>query len=118
MVNEVMFGSSTTPADVVMTVNIVKVGTSLGTAGSNPTPTPLDSGDVACVSIGAITHSGEPTTEFTMMTIPINQRATFRWVAQDGREIIPAASATKGVACIMTLAGTAAVLNATIIFRE
>lgn len=117
MVNEMVIGSSTTPADVVMTVNLVKVS-ALGTGGAGVTPTPLDSGDVPCISIGMQTCTSEPTTAFTMMTIPLNQRATFRWVAQDGREIIPAAGAATGVCTIMTLAGSAAVLNATMMFRE
>lgn len=116
MVNEIVVGSSTTPADVVMTINVTKLS-ALGT--STPvTPTPLDSGDVACVCVAGQTHSAEPTAAFTMMTIAMNQRATFRWVAQDGREIIPAAGAATGVATTMTLAGSAAVLNATMMFRE
>lgn len=117
MVNEVLVGSSTTPADVVFTVDVNKTSTTLGTS-TGVTPTPLDNGDVACVCVGGKTYTGEPTTAFNMLHFPMNQRATFRWVAQDGREIIPAAGAATGVAATMTLAGTALVMDATIIFRE
>lgn len=117
MVNEFTVGVSTTPADTVLTISLTKVST-ITTAGSSPTPTPLDSGDVASVSLGKITFSAEPTTAFTMINFAMNARATYRWVAQDGREIIPAAGAATGVGLTMVLAGASSTMTGAVIFRE
>jgi len=118
MVNEFELGSSTTPADVAAVIVVARF-TAAGTAGSSPTPNPLDPADVASVSTGGITHSAEPTYAAThLMDLPINQRATFRWVAQDGREFIAPATAANGIGIQMNTAGTALVLNASMLFRE
>ncbi len=79
----------------------------------------MDPSDVASVSTGGITHSAEPTYAAThAFDLPLNQRATMRWVAQDGREFIAPATAANGVGLQMNTAGTALILNGTVFFRE
>lgn len=76
--------------------------TAVGTAGSSPTPKPLDPQDVAAVCTAGITHSSEPTYGSTFfMDFGMNQRSLFRWVAEVGFEIAGAASANNGVAAKM-----------------
>lgn len=118
-VNEIIVGISTTPADQTFQACATKF-TVAGTAGSNPTPLPLDSGDVASVSTAGITHSGEPTYAATddRLNIYLNQRATFRWVAQDGREIMGPATAANGIGTRMKTASASMTLQASVIFRE
>jgi hypothetical protein len=84
--------------------------TSAGTAGSSPTPKPLDLVDpVAAVSTAGITHSGEPTYDSTdFFNSDLNQRGFFRWVAEIGFELGITAAATKGFG-IQMVAVTAAV---------
>lgn len=117
MVNEFNVGCTTTPADVILTIRLASTSTSLGTSTAQ-TPSPLDPGDVACVSVGGITYTGEPTLNKTIVTFGLNARATYRWVAQDGREVVIAAGAATGAAVTMVLAGSSSTLTGSLIFRE
>lgn len=100
---DVMFGSDGTPADNALRYRLSK-STAVGTEGAGVVPVANDSGDPAALYDGAETHSAEPTytsaTEY--LDIPLNQRATFRWVAApDGEFIAPAtANAGWGIAAI------------------
>jgi hypothetical protein len=116
---DVIVGISTTPADVVFSILLNRT-TAVGTAGSAFTPAPLDPGDPACVSTAGITHSAEPTytANISLLSFPQNQRATFRWVAQPGREILGAASANNGVGLKLNAAGASITLAATVHFTE
>lgn len=73
--------------------------TAAGTAGSSPTPLPVDPGDVAAVATAGITHSAEPTYTSTgiLFDQAINQRGMFRWVAQPGFEFMAPATAANGL---------------------
>lgn len=119
MINEANFGVSTTPADQTYQACLTKF-TAVGTAGSSPTPAPLDPGDVACVSTSGITHSGEPTYAATddRFSLFLNQRASYRWVAQDGREIVGPATANNGIAARNKLSSASMTMGCTIMFRE
>lgn len=117
-----VWGLATNPnaTDFYMTMAIAKF-TAAGTAGSSPTPNPLDSGDPACVCTAGITHSVEPTYASTdMMQVPMNQRSTYRWEAADGREIIAPATANNGVGTYLKASGLGSNItpNASVIFRE
>lgn len=73
--------------------------TATGTAGSTPTPKPIDPQDVAAVVTAGITHSAEPTYGSTyFFDGDINQRGMYRWVAEIGFEVAGAASANNGLA--------------------
>ena len=94
---DVIFGSSATPADNAITWRLSK-STAVGTEGTGVVPTALDSGDPAALYDGAQDHSAEPTyTAATeLLEIPLNQRATFRWVAAPDGEMIGPATANNG----------------------
>lgn len=74
--------------------------TTTGTAGSNPTPKPLDVADpVAAVATAGITHSAEPTYAATFwIDTDMNQRGLFRWVAETGFELGGSATASNTIA--------------------
>lgn len=74
--------------------------TTAGTAGSNPTPKPLDPADpVAAVATAGITHSAEPSYAATyFMDTDMNQRGLFRWVAETGFELGGSAVASNTIA--------------------
>ena len=74
--------------------------TTTGTAGSNPTPKPLDPADpIAAVATAGITHSAEPTYAATyFMDSDMNQRGLFRWVAETGFELGGSATASNTIA--------------------
>ena len=98
IVYDITIGNVGAPADLV-TLHTIQRITAVGTAGSAVTPSLLDISDRASQSAVGENHSSEPTyTSATeLMEIPLNHRATFRWVAAPGGELITPASTTSGI---------------------
>lgn len=94
---DVMVGADGTPADNTL-VHKVDRQTTVGT-GTSATPAPLDSADAACLMVCTANHTVEPTvTDNTeLIELPCNQRASFRWVAAQGGELIVPATNTNGL---------------------
>ena len=97
MVYELWMGNEGSPADQVTVYHIARV-TSDG-AGSAVTPSPLDPGDRASQCTCLENHTTEPTytSGGEILEIPLNHRATFRWVAAPGGEIITPATDNNGL---------------------
>ena len=97
MVYEMWFGNIGAPADLV-TVHTVQRITADG-SGSAVTPTALDTGDRASQCTCLENHTGEPTytANTQLLEVPLNHRATFRWVAAPGGEIITPATDNNGI---------------------
>ena len=75
--------------------------TTAGTAGSSVTPQGIDPGDtVAATTVCGQAHSADPklTSNAILLSIGLNQRATFRWVPAPGKELIVPATASNGLA--------------------
>lgn len=75
--------------------------TTAGTAGSSVTPTAIDPGDtVAATTVCGQAHSADPTLTAgaILLSVGLNQRATFRWVPAPGKELIGPATASNGLA--------------------
>ena len=98
IVYDITIGNVGAPADLV-TLHTIQRITAVGTAGSAVTPSLLDISDRASQSAVGENHSSEPTyTSATeLMEIPLNHRATFRWVAAPGGELITPASNNSGI---------------------
>lgn len=117
---DLLIGSDATPADVATELT-VGLTTTVGTGGTALTESPLDPLTVAATgaAIGG-TFSGAPT--FTAnserLMIALNQRATFRWVAVPGREIISTASANNGIELLSVASGGTPNINATMHWFE
>ena len=79
---------STTDGDVLWQIASC---TSVGTAGSNPTPKPTQPGWRASGNVCGANHSAGPTGFNTaanlLYAIPINQRASYRWMPVPGSEL-------------------------------
>ena len=94
---DIVIGSDATPADIATEFSVQRF-TAVGTGGSALTEEPLDPLTVAATAVGTGgTFSGEPTWTNELMQIALNQRATFRWVAAPGGELITAAAANNGI---------------------
>ena len=92
------------------------------TAGTSTAVTPqlLDPGDPAATATAGKAHSGEPTytANALMLHVACNQRATFRWVAVPGREIVlPAAANGLGLQ-VLTNNTSAVNVGSTIYYEE
>jgi hypothetical protein len=63
------------------------------------TPEPLDQADAAAVSVAGSNFTVNPTLTANLLplSIPLNQRASFRWVAAPGSEIVIPATANNGI---------------------
>lgn len=120
-VYEFSVGIATAPNSTDQQGNFV-VGrhTAVGTAGSNPTPLPVDPGDVAAVATAGITHSAEPTYTAGGSLIDqwMNQRAMFRWVAVPGYEFMAPATANNGIGLFNKAIAVTAVFQGSLSWTE
>jgi len=88
-------GTSGTPADNVVVWQVQRF-TASGTR-TGVTPTALDSGDPASTGVSGQQHTVEPTYTTEVWRDGMNQRASYRWVAAPGGEIVCPATASNGV---------------------
>lgn len=93
---DLIISSNATPADNSSEWQVVRC-TAAGTSTA-VTPVAFDTGDPAATGVWGKNHSVEPTYSPTVPLLDIahNQRATFRWVAAPGEEIICPATAANG----------------------
>ena len=117
LVYELEFGSEATPADNPFLWQVQRC-TTAGTATSI-TPVAINPADAATEADGAYNHTIDPTltANAMLLTLPLNQRATFRWVANPGCELIYPATASNGVA-VRTPTASAVAVTCTLYFAE
>ena len=94
---DIIFGSEATPADAAILWTFRRY-TAAGTSTA-VTPQALDPADAAFLGQAGENHTIEPTytAGAIMLNIPLNQRATFRWVASPGGEIVYPATTANGI---------------------
>jgi hypothetical protein len=95
-VYDIIIGCAATPGDQAARYGVYRA-TSGAAAGSAVTEFALDGADVAATIAALSDLTNEPGTKTTCLDIPLNQRATFRWVAAPGSEIVIPATADNGV---------------------
>lgn len=116
---EMDFGSTpVAPVDQASTF-LLSRSSAVGTAGSNPTPQPLDNQEVAAVSTVGIAHTAEPTYAATgLWQVPLNHRASWRWVAAPDSEFICTATASNGIGLSRTSSTATYGATGTVLFFE
>lgn len=92
------FGSEAAPADNSFLWQLQRC-TTAGTS-TGVTPTALDPADAAALADVGENHTITPTLTAgaILLSIPLNQRATFRWVAAPYGELVIPATASNGIA--------------------
>ena len=116
---DLVMGSDATPADNAAEY-VLQRYTAAGTVTA-VTPTPLDPADPAALASAGEAHSAEPTYTANLILLQWaqNQRATFRWVAAPGGEIVLPATAANGVGVqVIGIAGSAVNMNVTMHYEE
>jgi len=116
---DVMFGTIGTPADQTYEFDISRQ-TAAGT-GSATTPVPLDPADAASVatSMSNYTAEGTITATSSVFYLGINQRASYRWVAAPGSELVTPATTAAGLALRMrSVSGGTATTTGAFLFQE
>ena len=114
---EATVGSPASPADNVFQF-IFQRSTAPGT-NTAVTPQPLDLADAAALTAAGTNNTVEPTytANAVLLTIPLNQRATFRWVAPPYGELVTPATNNAGLG-IQTPTATAVTINADLKIEE
>ena len=96
-ISEFMIGDVGTPADNA----VLHTAQRFSAAGTSTpvVPTRLDLADPESDTVAGENHSAEPTYTATeeLLEIPMNTRATFRWVAAPGYELIIPATNAAGI---------------------
>jgi hypothetical protein len=103
-VYDLLIGTNGTPADNYLQWDISRM-TADGT-GTAVTPNQLDPADVAALATAKNNYSAEPTitASSSLLNVGVNQRASYRWVAAPGSELVFPATASNGLA-LRTLSG-------------
>lgn len=104
---DILIGCAATPADQATKFSLLRC-TAAGTAGSSFTPIALDPNDPAALATcGQGVFSVEPTytANSNLLVLDVNQRATVRWVAAPGGELMAPATASNGIG-LRSLSGT------------
>lgn len=117
-VYDVVLSSSSTPNDYSADFQIQRF--SADGTGTSVTPTPLDFNDAVSIATSKHTYTVEPTLTAGEIALRLahNQRATCRWVAAPGGEIVIPALAGDGVALLCNAVSTQFTEVATIHFSE
>jgi hypothetical protein len=102
-----MFGTDGTPADFACVADISRI-TALGTA-TGVTPTMDDPADTAAGTVAQANATAEPTVTAgsSLLSYPLNVRASYRWFANPGQELVIPATNLAGLAFRMLSPGYA-----------
>lgn len=96
---DVMFGTLGTPADQTYEFDISRTTTIV--TGTTAVAFPLDPADGVASTIGTVNFTAEPTYTATpansLFNLGINQRASYRWVAAPGSELLWPATNLNGL---------------------
>ena len=94
---DIMVGADGTPADNAMTFKVDRQTTA--STGSAAVPSPIDAGDAACLLVATTNYTIEPTVTAATQLIELgmNQRASYRWVAAPGGELVVPATNVAGI---------------------
>jgi len=114
---ELTVGCSAAPADNIFQWIVARI-TAAGTSTA-VTPAALDLADTAYLGLAGQNHTVEPTYTAgqTLLTIDLNQRATFRWVAAPYSELTYPATNASGFG-IRTPTATALAVDAAALLEE
>ena len=113
-----MLGSPSTPADQAASW-VIKRSTTASTGGTAVTPSALDPGDPAAISSAMVAPTmSAPTLSVILLQWAQNLRATFRWVAAPGKELVVPATASNGLTLLNPVLTSAFNVSMTLAFEE
>lgn len=114
---DVIVGASAAPADNSFLWQLQRF-TAPGT-NTAVTPVPLDPADAASSSAGGQNNTVDATytANLVLLTLPLNQRSSFRWWGADTGRLVYPATASNGIG-LATPTASAVTINATIYFNE
>lgn len=117
---DITFGTLGTPADQSYEWDVSRC-TTLGTGGTTPVAAPLDPADAAAFTVVTVDVTAEPTitAATSQLYIAANQRASYRWVAAPGSELVWPATNLNGFALrTRSVSGGTATASGQFLFEE
>lgn len=117
--HQILISSDATPADIATRFNVLR-HTVAATGGTSITVRGADPGGSSGVCSALQGTMTEPTYEATpLIEVALNQRATFTWIANPGREIkTPVGSTANGIGLRSISSGGTPAINATLSWDE
>src|SRR5882762_6129799 len=115
---DVLIGTNGTPADNFIEWDISRVTTA--STSTTATPQPLDQADAASLTTTTVNSSqfGTITANSNVFYIGVNQRASYRWVAAPGGELVSPATSSAGFQLRVRSGGYTGTATGTIHFEE
>lgn len=115
---DLAIGCEAAPQDVA-NLWVLQRATAAGTSTA-VTPQSLDPADAAAVTVAGENHSVDPTytANAFLLEIALNQKASFRWIANPGGELVIPATASNGIGLRTTTVGATVTGTSTIHFQE
>jgi hypothetical protein len=117
-IHQLILGSDSAPADIATRFDLARI-TALGTGGTAVLEKPVDpQSPAASLNLRGGTMT-EPTYEADfLLEIALNQRATFTWIANPGRELRTTVGATNGLSLRSIASGATPNINCTMSWDE
>jgi len=116
---DILIGTNGTPADNYMEFDVVRTtGTSSG--GTTYAAPPLDPADAAALTVTTVnsTTEGTITANADLFYVGINQRASYRWVAAPGSELVWPATSSNGLVLRVRSGGYTGTATGNTLFSE
>ena len=116
-VYDIAWSSEATPGDGVFLHRVARI-TAAGTSTA-VTPVALDSADAAAVEVAgqANTVDATYTANSTLISVALNQRATWRWIAAPGGELVAPATNASGFGWATPTASSLVAVTATVMYQ-
>lgn len=117
---DLLVGTNGVPADNYMQWDISR-STTTPTGGTATSINPLDTADSSAAAAAFINlASGEPTitSSSSLLNVGVNQRASYRWVAAPGSELVYPATAANGLALRVLSGGYTGTAASAIMMEE
>jgi hypothetical protein len=116
---DLLLGTNGTPADNYIEWDVSRQ-TAAASGGTTATALPLDPADAAALTVCYIDPTGEGTVtaNSTLFYIGVNQRASYRWVAAPGSELVGPATNLAGLAGRARSGGYTGTVTMTMLFQE
>lgn len=117
-VYDVLIGTNGTPADNFIEWDISRITTA--STATTATPQPLDQADAASLTTTTVNSSqfGTITANSNVFYIGVNQRASYRWVAAPGGELVSPATSSAGFQLRARSVGYAGTATGTFHYEE
>jgi len=120
-IHQLIIGSDATPADVATEFAVLRhTAAAVGGTALTEKPTDPTMPAASCVATGGTMT--EPTYEAVategLLQIALNQRATFTWIANPGRELATVVGTANGIGLRSIASGGTPNINATIAWDE